>query len=175
MAKHTNKPNKWISRVTKALNKRGDKIKGANKAETKLLKCTCTHHRYSKSRKLIKTIDKYNGRRQCYLCGADFRAKFYPNKREDGKEKFDSNTASIADIKKMMNEFLAQLRFMAVATNSGNETIDYVCDISARLAPLYKTYKKVRNVAQKSASFKSKRKKQQEITQSYGDFRRKRR
>ena len=71
-------PNKAI---TECLNKKG-RIKCDTKKTTKIMKCFCAHHSYSKKGKLKPRLDfDGNGNARCTMCGEEVRVNPYTNEQ----------------------------------------------------------------------------------------------
>lgn len=143
---NNNRKNGPVQMVTRAINKKG-RLKGKNKKETKMLKASCPHHRYNKKGKLKPTIFNNNdGTCICTMCGGKFPAKFYDN---------DQLGQIVGDMR-TLNE---QSKYMAVATGSGDSTVEYFSQTGAILSKYKKAYKKVRSFADKQSNIKNKKKK----------------
>lgn len=149
---------KNVIKCTKALNKKG-LIKGSSKKETKTLEGMCASHKINKKGKVVPQIKAANG--YCYstmVRGVKFPANFYS--KDDLKE----------EIKKMemLNE---QAKFMAVATNAGEDMVDYFASIGIMLKFYKKNYKRIKKVAEKQGAIKNKKKKGYgRTTDSYGTW-----
>lgn len=136
---------KSVMKVTKSINKKG-KLKGHNKKETKMLKGICPHHRINKHGKVKPTIFSNDGEYCiCTMCGAKFPAKFFTN---------DEIKTLINDMEEMNN----QNKFTSVATNSGDQMVDYFGQFGVMLKVYKKNAKKLRNVAEKEGKIRNKKK-----------------
>ena len=136
---------KSVMKVTKSINKKGV-LKGHNKKETKTLRGICPHHRVNKHGKVKPTIFSNDGEYCiCTMCKAKFPAKFF-------------NNAEMSDIISTMKEFNNHNKFTSVATNSGDQMIDYFGQFGVMLESYKKNAKKVRNVAEKQGNVKNKKK-----------------
>ena len=139
------KSSKILRRYTNAINKKGE-LKGSNKKETKSLRGGCVHHKYNKHGNPKATIFINDGSTcNCTLCKGSFPAVFYDNK-------------SIHDIVDEMVELNNHNKYIAVASNAGEEVVEYFSMIGSMLAFYPKNSKKVRNVAQKQDNVKKKKK-----------------
>lgn len=147
---------KSVVKVTKCLNKKG-KLKGSNKKETKLLKGVCPHHKINKKGKVVPQIFNNGDYCICTMCQYKFPASFYTN---------DEIKDTVSDMKEMNN----QAKFMSVATNSGDNMIDYFGQFGAMLESYTKNAKKLRNVAEKQGTVKSKKKKRNNGSNMYGSW-----
>ena len=136
---------KSVMKVTKSINKKG-KLKGHNKKETKMLKGICPHHRINKHGKVKPTIFSNDGEYCiCTMCGAKFPAKFFTN---------DEIKTLVNDMEEMNN----QNKFTSVATNSGDQMVDYFGQFGVMLKVYKKNAKKLRNVAEKQGNVRNKKK-----------------
>lgn len=136
---------KQVSKLTKCLNKKGE-LRGSNKKETKMLKGICVHHKYNKNGKLKSTLFN-NGDEYCLctMCGQKVLPKFYE------KDEVKDNV-------KAMKEMTNQLKFMAVATNSGENMVNYFCECGAMLQSYKKNAMKLTTIAKKQGNVKNKKK-----------------
>lgn len=135
---------KSIMKVTRSINKKG-KLKGHSKKETKVLKGICPHHRLNKHGKVKPTIFSNDGEYCiCTMCGYKFPAKFYTN-------------GEIKNLVGEMKEMNNHNKFTSVATNSGDQMIDYFGQFGVMLESYAKNTKKLRNVAEKQGSVKNKK------------------
>lgn len=137
---------KAIEEVTKATNKKG-KLKGKNKKETKVLKAVCPHHKISKKGKIKPTTFRSSdGMCICSMCGAKFPARFY---------KDDDVDRIVGDMETLNN----QSKYMSTAIGAGPKSIDYFCNMGAELSTYGKSYRKIREVADKRGRAKQKKRK----------------
>lgn len=136
---------KSVLKVTKSIDKKG-RLKGSNKKETKVLKGLCPHHRINKNGKVKPTIFSNDGEYCiCTMCGAKFPAKFFTN---------DEIKTLVNDMKEMNN----QNKYTAVATNSGDNMVDFFSQFGVMLQSYKKNTKKLRNVAEKQGNVRNKKK-----------------
>ena len=150
------KRNKSVVKITKALTKKG-KLKGNNKKETKMLKHICPHHKINKKGKVVPTIFNNGDYCVCTMCKHKFPASFYTN------DEYDEAIGTMTE----MND---QAKFMSVATNAGDNMVDYFANMGAMLGTFKKNAKKLRNVAEKQGSVKQKKKKHNQGSSMYGSW-----
>jgi hypothetical protein len=152
------KSNGPVQTVTRSINKRGE-LKGKDKKETKYLKAICPHHKYNKKGKLKPTIFNNNdGTCICTMCGQKFPTKLYDN---------DQLGQIVGDMK-TLNE---QAKYMAVATGSGGNGVDFFAQVGAVLAKYKKSYKKLRTIASKQSHVKEKKRKKNSMgSNQYGTW-----
>ena len=148
---------KSVMKVTKSINKKG-KLKGHNKKETKMLKGICPHHRINKHGKVKPTIFSNDGEYCiCTMCGAKFPAKFFTN---------DEIKTLVNDMEEMNN----QNKFTSVATNSGDQMVDFFGQFGVMLQNYKKNTKKLRNVAEKQGNVRNKKNRNAENSSMYGSW-----
>lgn len=147
-----------VAVVTKYRNKKGD-LKGKNKKETKMLKGICPHNCYSKKGKKKPTIFNNNdGTCICTMCGEKFPAKFYDN-QELGN--------IVGDMKTLNN----QAKYIATASDAGNDTVKFFSEVGVNLVNYKKYYKRVRKYVSTHDRIKNKKKKKQTAGSSqYGSW-----
>lgn len=130
-----------IQKVTDSLNKRGQ-IKGNTKKETRALKGLCVHHKLNKKGKVKPDISNHgNGECSCNMCEHTFSAKIPSH---------DKVVETIDEMIRLNN----QAKFMAVAVDSGDETIKYFAAMGVQLMNYRKTYEKLKNVAERQENIK---------------------
>ena len=135
---------KIVKRISTATTKKGV-IKGKNKKETKALIGGCVHHRLTKHGKLKSSIIIPDGEEcHCTLCEGTFPARFYTNQE-------------IREIVEAFIELNNQNKFTAVATNAGEEVVDYYVQAGMIASSYYKNSKKLRNVGEKQDNVKKKK------------------
>ena len=111
---------KVILKVSKYVDKKG-RLKANSKKETKALRGLCPHHRLNKHGNMKSTIFNNDGEYCiCTMCKAKFPADFYKDDEID-------------TLVKGMKELNNQNKFTAVATNSGENMIDYFCGFGSML------------------------------------------
>lgn len=135
-----------VATVTNKLNKHGE-IKGDNKKETKNLRAMCPHHKYNKKGKIKPTVyNDGNGTITCTMCNA----------------KIPTHVLNSDELGKITGKFktvLDQARYMAQASDLGNETQQFLARLSVDTAQFTKTYGKIRHVVERSENMKKKNKK----------------
>lgn len=146
-----------IVKISKSRDKKG-KLRGKNKKETKALKGSCVHHFLNKHGKVKKSIiPGHDNNLLCPMCKAEFPAEFYTNDR----------ISEIVDEMIMLNN---QNKYMSVAINSGNDMVEYFAQMGAMLAFYKKNAKKVRNVAEKQGTVKTKKNHKRNGSSVYGSW-----
>lgn len=133
------------AKISKYISKNG-KIKGKNKKQTKALRCACTHHVISKKGKIRPNIDN-DGNGVCYCegCNESFRSKLFSDEE-------------LSTIFEDQNEVLQQAKFLATALDAGEETEEYLAVLNILLSEFPKTYRKLRNAAEKKDRIQKKSK-----------------
>lgn len=135
--------------VTKHLTKKG-KLAGSKK-EKKALRSICTHHAINRKGKIkAKIHDEGNKNCQCDICKERFRSGFYTD------QEFDSAYRGFKPI-------ASQAKLLSVATGASKSTVQEVAELNLRIDRFGKTYRNLRNIAQKQDKVKNKKKKQREV------------
>ena len=153
---------KEIINIDKHVTKKG-KIKGKNKAETKLLRTSCCHHRYNNKGHLKQTtipIRTDDGETHfiCRRCGCEFTPTVYTKK--------DVKEAIIPVIDILEND-----KFIAAATNSGQNVISYLVQTEVAIKKLPKVNKKLAKIASRRSDIKNKKKNRNTYSSnSYGSW-----
>jgi len=150
MSNRHNSKSKALLMVSRSTTKKG-LLKGKNKKETKNLRAICPHHKITKNGNIKKMLEVSNDYCICLMCGARFPASLFKN---------DEIEEIVGDMKELNN----QAKFLATATNAGNQMNDYFAEMGARLRTYKKNVIKVRNVADRQQNVKKKNKKRD----SYG-------
>lgn len=136
-------PNKAI---TECLNKKG-KIKCDNKKATKIMKCFCAHHRYTKKGKLKPTLEfDGNGTGHCTMCGAEVPVMPY-------------SSDQVEEIVNNLTDVINNTKFLADSCDAGAETLKYLGTVQAMVEGFPKTYNKTKNVVMRQNEDKGKNRK----------------
>lgn len=129
-----------VAIVSKSLTKNG-KIKGRNKAETKMLEAACCHHVPKKNGKLKSTYIIHGDMCICKKCKASFPARLL--------EKDDIN-----EVYNGAAELIDQAKYLVVACNSGAPALDLLAETKIKLNQSKKIHKRVTKIARKSQGIK---------------------
>ena len=136
-------PNKAI---TECLNKKG-RIKCDTKKTTKIMKCFCAHHSYSKKGKLKPRLDfDGNGTARCTMCEEKVHINPYTN------EQVKEAVGNVVDI-------VNNAKFLANTCDAGSETLKYLGAMQAMLETLPKTYDKTTDIVMRQSEDKGKNRK----------------
>lgn len=150
--------NTVIMQVTKSLDNKG-KIKGKNKKETKVMRWGCVHHRYTKRGRIKSTTIKDGNALLCTACKKEISGQFYKD-------------AAVKKATEQLMDVAQQAKFLAVACNTSNRTIDYFSKFSIELHMFPKAYKRVAEIASnRGKSRKKKQRSQYTGSQEYGGWR----
>lgn len=132
-----------IMDVTDALNKKG-KLKGKNKKQTKILKASCVHHRYTKRMHIKTTAKPIGSSLICTACNAEIAKQFFTKDR-------------VKDVCADLREIVEQGKYLSVACNTSNETINYFSRFAVELKMFPKAYMRLSEIANNRGKIKKKK------------------
>ena len=150
---------KQIKKVSENLNKRG-RIKGKNKKETKMLKDACMHHVYKRNGKLKPIVFRNEDYLICRGCAKRIIPKVFS--MEDIKDRYHA-----------WDEVVQNGKYVAAATNAGQEAANILCEAATVDRLTVKTMKKLNKVANKQNQIKRKKKQGSNSSKYYGSWRHK--
>lgn len=143
-----------VVEVSKHLSKKG-KLEG-NKKEKRALRSICTHHAINRKGKVkAKIHDEGNKNCQCDICKERFRSGFYTD------QEFDAAYSKIKPI-------ASQAKLLSIATGAGQSTVQEIASLNLHIDRFGKTYRGLRQVAEKQDKVKQKKNKKRDREQIGG-------
>lgn len=136
--------------ISKHVSKKG-KLNDCNKREKKALKSICPHQIVTKNGKIKPTIEDAGSKNgvdmvRCRICGDIIKAGFYTD--EEYAKAYNA-----------MKPIMSQGKMLAAAIGVGKKVTQQIAESNLYLDNYGKTYKNMRNVAEKQERVRNKKKK----------------
>ena len=145
-----------VVEVSKHLSKKG-KLQG-NKKEKKALRSICPHHTINKKGRIKPRVHPEGGKMcTCEICRDRFKAGFYDD------QEFDQAYRKFKPI-------ASQGKLLAQAVGAGHDTVKEVSTLNLYIDRYEKTYKNLRNIAQKQDKAKKKKKNKKNKNTNLGSW-----